>query len=59
MIRERIMQLFGLTPRHKPDPIKADIGRALQRNEMASQKAREALEDLRMSETLRQIAGRM
>ena len=53
------MALFGFQPSHKPDPIKADYGRALQRNEMASVKAREALEDLRMTETLRSIAGRM
>lgn len=45
--------------RPKQDAIKADYGRALQRNEMASQKAREALEDLKMAETLRQITGRM
>lgn len=58
-LRERFMLLFGRKTEHKPDPIKADYGRALQRNEIASANAREALEDLRMTETMRSIAGRM
>lgn len=59
------MALFGVKrdERPAPDPIKGDITRAVQANEMASQRAQKALEDLldrgKMRRDLSDIVGKL
>lgn len=57
----KVKNMFGFSSKieHKPDPIRGDLTRAVQRNERASQAAQEALEQMKMSDTMRQIAGKM
>ena len=43
----------------EPDFLATDVSRAVQRNEAASDAARRALEDLKQSDVMRQIAGKM
>lgn len=57
----KVKAMFGLkekTPCTK-SAVDPAISRAIQRNEIASERAQAALEDLKMSDTMRNIAGRM
>lgn len=56
---ERLKEMMGLTPKPKPDYVGPEVSRAVQRNEQASVKVREALKELKMADTLRDIAGKM
>ncbi len=60
---EKARAMFGLGKKGREsrlnDPLSVDISVAVQRNERASENARRALEDLRMSDTLAHIAGKM
>jgi hypothetical protein len=51
--------LFGRTPQPRKDSITPDVSRAVQRNEMAGEAARRALEELKMRNVLHEITGRM
>lgn len=65
MLRKLRNMLFwhSVDERPRPDPIAASVRIAVQGNERASERAREALEDLRttngMRETLQGITGKM
>lgn len=64
-ILERLKAMFGRKVAVSCDPcsnssrVSPDISRAVQRNEQASARAQQALESLRMADTLRDIAGKM
>ena len=58
---ERVKSMFGLHSSLKSAPV-ADVGRAIQRNDIAQEKAREALEDFKrsnMTDTVKVIARKM
>lgn len=62
MILERLLEMLGFNSKSKANYVGPDVSRAVQRNEMANESARRALEGLKgdgMSETLREIAGKM
>lgn len=55
-----IKAMLGLKPKAlKPDPVRAEVCNAVQRNEMAGEKLRKTLEHIRMTDTLNDITGRM
>jgi hypothetical protein len=56
---ERLKTMLGFGSKPTPNYIGPDVSRAIQRNEAASDNARRALEQLRMSDTLRDITGKM
>lgn len=56
----KVKTMFGITPKPKPlDTISADVKNAVQRNETASNRVREALEEYRMTDTIRNVTGRI
>lgn len=57
----KVKAMFGLQPAMKPkqDMLGPDMSKAIQRNEAAGARAIAALEELKMSNTLRDIAGKM
>jgi hypothetical protein len=59
---ERLLQMLGLSPKPKYKNASIgpnDVSRAIQRNEAASTEARRELEKIRMTESLRDIAGKI
>ena len=51
--------MLGFINKPKPNFIGPDISKAVQRNEQAATEARRALEELRYSDTMRKVAGKM
>ena len=56
---EKVKAMLGITPKATRGYGSPDVSRALQRNEIAQQNARRALESIKMSDTMRDIAGKM
>ena len=60
---EKVKEMLGFgqskATKLKSDYIGPDVSRAVQRNEQASENARQALQELKMTGTVRQIAGKM
>ena len=58
---KRIAEMLGFTfSSNKPkDFLATDVSRAVQRNEAAGDKARRALEDLKQTDVMRELAGKM
>ena len=59
---EKVKEMLGFGHhRAKPkcDYIGPDVSRAVQRNEQAGENARKVLEEIKMTGTMRQIAGKM
>ena len=54
-------KVFEMLSKHCPnqDKISAEVSNAIQRNEGAQQRAREALEQYKMAKTLRQLTEKM
>jgi hypothetical protein len=59
----RFLDMLGFSGKPKPNYVGPEISRAVQRNDMASDKARRVLEDIKrnggMSDTIKDIAGKM
>ena len=51
--------MLGIANKCRTGYASPDVSRALQRNEIAQQNARQALESIKMSDTLKTIAGKM
>lgn len=56
---KKVKLMFGLQPKVVTERIAPDISKAVQRNEAAGQRAQQALEEFRMSNTLRDVVGKM
>lgn len=59
---QRVKTMLGLSPRIKAKEqsyIGPDVSKAVQRNEMASERVRQTLENIKMADTLADIAGKM
>jgi hypothetical protein len=57
---ERFMEMLGFQLKPKShDYLATDVSRAVERNEAASDRARRALENLKQSDVMREIAGKM
>jgi hypothetical protein len=58
----KVAEMLGFQTKPKVDYIGPDLSKALQRNEMASVRAREALEELKrdtMTQAIQSISGKM
>ena len=56
----KVREMLGFHPKPKAaDFVAVDVSRAVQRNEQSAERMRKALEEIKMTDTMRELVGKM